>query len=321
MAKIANFHSPKAFWQNKDWPEDFGNKLFLGRAINQLGSEIYGSDWNSDEPNPPPTLLTGDEETLRNHIRWLLVKDEPTIWKVDQSALLSGGEESHRQFDTPAQKILQPDDDIPKADSEVSPPFSKTEWQRGLQMARDLEEQRAKQRPLFNDVISRLIDRLRDGSLEAYLRDKTGGGFVKLTAEAWNGEDLDARFDQCQLDPAQPFSRRSIGLNHRYIFVDAGGLSSLIENDCCKESNTDMKNNEPKNEYFPPHVILAMEAVRHFQISEDNCPAVNVVERWLLGEGKAQGKAAQMGIELSPARAEMIAKIVRPLRFQTPTKK
>ncbi len=59
---------------------------------------------------------------------------------------------------------------------------------------------------------------------------------------------------------------------------------------------------------------LAFDVIRHFGITEDNCPSIPDTKTWL-----RKTRLQELDIELADRRLELIAKIVRPPLFQGST--
>lgn len=205
------------FWANPArWPNDGPGYVFLARALHEVGRALFDNAWTGAEPIAPepldlPCLVLPDGTMMH-----LLSQERANQWqKMQIHDLLS----SHRP-------------DFDRGPMEFGPfglEFSDHEWTAGLEVAREVDIERRKVKQRYSEVVARIVEALRDGSLISALRPLSGGRISEpLDAHVWNTEKTENRFYWCQMNPLNPFGIGVGGDAYQFIFVSRQSLDNML---------------------------------------------------------------------------------------------
>jgi hypothetical protein len=189
-------------WQDQtNWPRDAPETVFLGRAVNRLGSVLFGEDWTGEEPGLRALSflkIATDSRATNNFI----ARHLPQF----------GLKEYHGSMAPP-----------PTGHDDHRPKFKFSEGE--LQEMRLFIERHneavpsAKQR--FKKVQNAIADYAINKKLATSFRAFAGGDFHSMPANWWNTEQLEQRFASCSIDPNAPFEG---GGGTAWIFVSGADL-------------------------------------------------------------------------------------------------
>ncbi len=183
--------------------------------------------------------------------------------------------------------------------------FSGSEWEKGLQLAEEMDKVLAPARDRLNSVFEFLMENLINGSLKSALRKKAGGNIgLPLETDFWNIDNPWIRFHSCQVDPRYPFSTSVQGTDHEFIFVEKAGFHSLIS--VANFANPDKLRpvNIPDDIYLSPYMQLMVEAIRHHKITDETHGNVEAIATWFRQEAKSRD--LKMSNRLSEAMATAV---------------
>ena len=191
------------FWQAKDWPDDVRDKVFLARAVHQLGSALFGDEWTGHEPTvdyllrPLPMFSYG----LRP-------------WEVTQAT----------QYLDPNEPADMSGDWAKKVKAMWQPRWDAAVALR-LEVLAAIEGPRAR----LAAVTSTLRLAMRDGDLKYFvLISETGKFQGPLDPDWWNTKLHSARFYRCAMNPGTPITPAIGGGGFSPIFVDADDLAGIV---------------------------------------------------------------------------------------------
>ena len=207
------------FWgDEKRWPRDSSMMVFLARAVDKIGANLFGAEWTGEERKITPMLplVFGDNRTKRrvNNIlaqhypefkrkhfpdRWSLAPAPlPTLSSVNRGSNIAAPnlEFSHHEFET-AKEFVD------GHNLTIQPAIRR--FQRAQTLTAELAER---------------------GAIKTFSRKTEGGNFEPIPPEWWNTERLKQRFDYCQISPVDPFGTRGTSNANCWIFVSRESLET-----------------------------------------------------------------------------------------------
>lgn len=198
-----NIDDRQKFWQAKDWPDDVRNRVFLGSAVHQLGSAMFGAEW------------TGYEPTVDDMLKPLpMFKYGLRPWEVTQATkYLEGGALDLTTSDWSAKVHA----------------MSQPKWDAAVALRLEVLAAIAGPRTRLAAVTNALRLAMRDGELKYFvLISETGKFQGPLDPDWWNTKLHSARFYRCAMNPSTPITPAIGGGGFRSIFVDADDLAGIV---------------------------------------------------------------------------------------------
>ncbi|CAN7527718.1 hypothetical protein LJR030_005391 [Rhizobium sp. LjRoot30] len=195
-----------SFWMDRQWPEDAGDYIFLGRAVTQVGSYLFGNAWTDAEPitRPPPKndhVLSG-----------LLALKENTFRDMDHFA----------QFNE-IRKVMSPEMSIEQFFSS----FGQAELSDEIDAHLAERDQAASSVKRMTAVIAFIKNAAVSETLQTSARPVLGGQFSDLPSWFWNSERIAPRFFLCRVNPTSPFEGYLDGPDHQFVYVRKSQLDRL----------------------------------------------------------------------------------------------
>lgn len=194
-----NIDDRQKFWQAADWPDDVRNRVFLGRAVHQLGRAMFGADWTGHEPTvdgilkPLPMFSFG----LRP-------------WEVAQATKYLEREQLDLSTSDWAAKVHA---------------MHQPKWDAAVALRSEVLAAIAGPRARLSAVQDALRLAMRDGELKYFvLISETGKFQGPLDPDSWNTKLYPARFYWCAINLDTPITPAVGGGGFRPIFVDADDL-------------------------------------------------------------------------------------------------
>jgi hypothetical protein len=204
------------FWRDqKAWPKDSPEMIFLARAADQIGLALFEAEWTGEEclAEPMPSIRFDDTRTLNN----ILATQFPQFGRKRYSGSMAP---------RPISPIGRPEN----ASANLDPPdFKFTADER--QCADQFIEQHNAKAALDLDRFRKMQDKFAEFALSGKLRTSyrgiAGGEFEVMPAIWWNTERIQQRFEVCRIDPTTPFAVGSSG-PRSWIFVSRTDLEEAI---------------------------------------------------------------------------------------------
>jgi hypothetical protein len=202
------------FWRNPGrWPRDTASHVFLARAVHEMGTALFSSEWTGGEacvelmqPLPKQKLEgSGGRQHFAND---LLLRHHPEFGRKipRRPVTISSG------FSSMPASFSFTDEECAAAHSIVT---------------RDHEAKRpALER--FSKVQEQIIQLAEAEKLITALRATAGGDPIAIPRSWWNSERLSVRFDYCQMNPKKPFDIGIAGDGYCWIFVTRESLRQCL---------------------------------------------------------------------------------------------
>jgi hypothetical protein len=202
-----------ALWKAQNqWPSDSGGYLFLPRALDRLGSALFGDQWLGTEP-------------ACNHL------DPLPDWND-----VGVGADVHCR----AARILRDDCDAYKTRADdrrwsiAAPPWSSDpmptddEWSLAVELSK---QEYALTRPLWDRYViccNTMACGLANGLISSVVRDVDGGPYRWVEAGLWISEDLRHRFDTARVNLDRPFFAKD-AFSRDWCFIELASLDQFID--------------------------------------------------------------------------------------------
>jgi hypothetical protein len=195
VSDVARFQ----FWSDpQKWPNDFGEGVFLARALHEIGQLVYEHRWTGKEPLAP----SHDSRDLPP----LSELDEQQRHDIRQALIATG---SWGRADSSEINVEPP---------EITP--------EDYEAARELSRQFFVHHQRFLKARAILGSGIAEGHVVSMLRAVTGGRYRPVEKEDWYAESWGARFTMCLMNPLLPFSSEIFSLHHMHIFVTRESLDA-----------------------------------------------------------------------------------------------
>jgi hypothetical protein len=174
------------FWQDQTaWPRDTQERVFLGRAVNQLGRALFGEEWTGEEPGIKTFSyfkIVTDSRATNNFIARYLPQFRRREYHGSMAPPPTGYDGHSPKFKFSEGELQEMELFIERHNETVPP---------------------AKER--FKKVQDTIADGAVSGKLGTSFRAVAGGDFSPIPVSWWNTERLGQRFASCLINPNDPF--------------------------------------------------------------------------------------------------------------------
>jgi hypothetical protein len=193
------------FWQDQTaWPRDTQERVFLGRAVNQLGRALFGEEWTGEEPGVKTfsyIKIVTDSRATNNFIARYLPQFGRREYRGSMAPPPTGYDDHRPEFEFSRDELQELDLFIKRHNAKVPP---------------------AKGR------LKKVQDTIADSAVAERLGTSfftfASGDFHTIPSNWWIAAQLEQRFATCSINPNDPFGAGG----GAWIFVAHGGLEAIV---------------------------------------------------------------------------------------------
>lgn len=221
------------FWNSQwKWPRNAPGRIFLARALCQVGATMFGDEWQDSDPGASIILdLPPYSEGLK---RYSTKAGEPEL-RTAVSGWANTRVFALLQKINPGYELRMGPSPIPPSLTSLtrnppSPYFTKEEWELAeVENKKEIKIDPAR-RSLKRSwaAINKFTDWATEGNFETYVRPHEELDMAKLRPDWWSAVNLNNVFTTCQMDPTRPLSIYCAGDKFGWIFVDKDGFLSCL---------------------------------------------------------------------------------------------
>ena len=150
------------------------------------------------------------------------------------------------------------------------------------------EEAEAKSAEMRAAVRREIAEQCLRGHLHAAVRPKRGGEMTKVPEDCWNTENLDRRFDRCQMSLIDPFSDAGFD----WIYLTRASLDEYLTGQPYAAPNA------PNNVHLSPYLKLMVAISKKMNITPDHQPKKGRIDRSTQGKVDRSGQVVREPSEL-----------------------
>lgn len=163
-------------WHNEqDWPKDFGDYIFLARAVRIVGQARFPTEWTDQDPTMKLVEISEPRENAAPY------KSRHPIDPTRRPPPVPHLAERRRRAEAAAQAVAEA--------------ASKQNQVSNAALARVAE------------VRAVLTQWFSENSVRTYTRKHSGGNFTSLDEYSWNGENIEFRFSLGKINTVDPYER------------------------------------------------------------------------------------------------------------------
>jgi hypothetical protein len=201
------------YWANPaKWPIDFADKVFLIRAVIEIGKAKFGDQWTGDELNSELMLPLSKEIPTNPSGRTLAAYQ---ILKAVRPDLLAA-EENENQ--------------ISVSNGFIWHKWTQEQWNTAFEIIETKNNEKKFAVTRLANAKQLTLNLLQTGQLQTFTRPKVGGTFSgPLDPSVWNTELWWNRFQWGQIDPGKPFTNAVGGDTFEYIFLGSQGIQKSVD--------------------------------------------------------------------------------------------
>lgn len=225
------------FWNAQwRWPRNPQGRIFLARAVCQVGTALFGEDWEDSDPGaqiilPLPPFSSGMK---RGHF------PKPNDAHLEMRTANSGWANTRvlalLQKVHPGYELRMGPSPIPPSlmnltSNPPAPYFTKEEWELAdAENNKEIKEDPAR-RSLKRAwaAINKITDWATEGDLQTFVRPPDELDLFPLRPDWWSAVNLNNVFTTCQMDPTKPLSIYCAGDKFGWIFVDRVGFLACLQ--------------------------------------------------------------------------------------------
>jgi hypothetical protein len=230
------------FWRSLySWPADPAGYVFLARAVERVGSAMFGSEWTGQE------VMT----------EYKVLQQGPVLAPRRLPISINAASRHSPLSINPKGPVAQ--SSLAENDYETT---------------RAIEEHNARALPALKRLGAtkrEIVKRCESGELVSAARPTSGGVMMVLPASHWNTEHWDNRFIMCQMNPTRPFGTGFAGDNYCWIFVTAETLDRLLL------SLPFAQTGSASDIHHSPYIRLMLSVAKKLKIAPDQQPKKEVV--------------------------------------------
>lgn len=212
----------KIWHSEQDWPQDFGNFVFLARAVRVVGQALFPNEWTNLDP----------------------IKEFVEIPEPQQNSV----KPKTRHLTDPSR--LSP-----------PPPGMAETLRRSREVAKATARRARASNAAYaraSEVKAVLTRWFSQNSVRTYTRNHSGGNFSPMDGYSWNAENIDYRFSYCKIRDSDVYSEifSYKDKSTSWIFVDSDNLIRELHK---TYSMTEEINSESKLSYVSDLLQFAIE--------------------------------------------------------------
>ncbi|HEY8596256.1 MAG TPA: hypothetical protein VIL84_13520 [Devosiaceae bacterium] len=224
-------------YSEQDWPRDTKEFVFLARAFHRVGTKIFAGGWSGAEPYTEYAIRLPKDQAAANAAEMEEAR-EILFWHLE-----------HEQYE---------------------PPYSTELWEKACAFNEKDNQERHAAIKRMRRARTTMATAFADGELSCHLRPILGGKIsAQLDPDLWNTEEIDARFETCQMSD-QPFDFYA-SYDRQWIFVGRESLDRY----CGGLGTTPV---QPEiSQHLSPYLKLMITVSGALQVSPENQPKLEEV--------------------------------------------
>jgi hypothetical protein len=135
-----------------------------------------------------------------------------------------------------------------------------------------------------DEVQSKLREWGEHGLFRTGVRQRSGGPVHQVAPVVWSTQNLKARFTQCEMNPADPYSNGICGRNYDHVFLSRADFDHLLVTEFPDNAALALVKSQAvlsgsdADLHLSPYMGLMVAVIRQMEIRPDNQPGVEAIK-------------------------------------------